>query len=122
MAAAQKGIAEGRANLMSNLAAGDAARKDRYEAMGEQARRAKYQEDQARRAARNETYAALAANAANAFGSLLEGAGEKNAPALHEAQHPNIEPPVAHGATLPPGSSEEKNNTAGAVYIHPADR
>ena len=69
--AVQKGVAEGRANLMGNIAAGASERKDKYEAAAESARQAKATADQERRAARNETFANLASNAANAFGSIV---------------------------------------------------
>lgn len=69
--AVQKGVAEGRANLMGNIAAGASERRDKYEALGEQARQDKATADRERRATRNETFGALAANAANAFGSIV---------------------------------------------------
>lgn len=80
-AAVQKSVAEGRANLMSNVAAGASARKDRYEQMGEMAQHQKALEDQQRRYERNQTYAALAANAASAVGSIMDGYSVKKAPA-----------------------------------------
>ena len=80
-AAVQKGVAEGRANLMGNVAAGASARKDRYEQLGEMAQHQKALEDQKRRYERNQTYAALAANAASAVGSIMDGYSAQKAPA-----------------------------------------
>ena len=68
----QKAVAEGRANLMSNMAAGASQRADRYNLLGEAVRHQKTMEDQERRAARNTTYANLAANAMNAFGGIMD--------------------------------------------------
>lgn len=80
-AAVQKGVAEGRANLMGNVAAGASARKDRYEQLGEMAQHQKALDDQQRRYERNLTYAALAANAASAVGSIMDGYSAQKAPA-----------------------------------------
>ena len=80
-AAVQKGVAEGRANLMGNVAAGASARKDRYEQLGEMAQHQKALDDQQRRYERNQTYAALAANAASAVGSIMDGYSAQKAPA-----------------------------------------
>ena len=71
--AVQKGVAEGRANLMGNVAAGASRRADYYNMLGEQAQHQKALEDQQRRYERNQTYAALAANAASAVGSIMDG-------------------------------------------------
>ena len=71
--AVQKGIAEGRANLMGNVAAGASERADKYNQLGEEARHQKALDDQERIAARNETFANLAANAANIVGSSIDG-------------------------------------------------
>lgn len=76
-AAVQKGVAEGRANLMGDMAAGASARKDRYEQMAENARHQKALDDQARLAARQETYANLAANAASAVGGIIDSYSAK---------------------------------------------
>ena len=80
-AAVQKGVAEGRANLMGNVAAGASKRADYYNMLGEQARHQKALEDQQRRYERNQTYAALAANAASAVGSIMDGYSAQKAPA-----------------------------------------
>ena len=79
--AVQKGVAEGRANLMGDVAAGASKRADYYNQLGEQAKHQKAMEDQERRLARNQTYAALAANAASAVGSIMDGYSPKKAPA-----------------------------------------
>lgn len=68
----QKGIADGRAELMSGITAGASAQNDKYLDKAEKAKEQKFEDDQARRAARNTTYANLAANAASAFGSILD--------------------------------------------------
>lgn len=70
--AVQKAVANGRADLMGNMAAGASARADKYNQLGEEARHQKAMDDQARIAARNETFANLAANAANIVGSSFE--------------------------------------------------
>ena len=66
----QKGIADGRAELMGGIAASASAQKDKYLDAAEKAKEQKFEDDQARRAARNTTYANLAANAASAAGSI----------------------------------------------------
>lgn len=63
--AVQKGIAEGRADLMSNMSADASARADAYEQKAADARVAKEAADQERMNARNDTFASLATNAAN---------------------------------------------------------
>ena len=79
--AVQKAVANGRADLMGNMAAGASERADKYKQLGEEARHQKAMDDQARTAARNETFANLAANAANIVGSSIDGlAGLKKAP------------------------------------------
>lgn len=75
--AVQKGVAQGRADLMGNIAAGASERKDKYEELGEQARQQKSQNEVERLAARNETFANLASNAANAFGSIVNAYADK---------------------------------------------
>lgn len=72
-AAVQKGVAEGRANLMGQVAAGASQRADYYNMLGEQAQHQKAQEDMQRRMQRNSTYAALAGNAASAVGAIMDG-------------------------------------------------
>jgi hypothetical protein len=87
-AAVQKGVAEGRANLMGNVAAGASARKDRYEQLGEMAQHQKALDDQQRLMARSTTHAALAANAASAVGSIMDGYSAQKAPAAAEIEVP----------------------------------
>lgn len=82
--AVQKAVAEGRADLMGDIAAGDSARKDKYEQLAEGVRHDKAVADIQREAAKQESYANIIANSASAFGSMLGGykAGEpKKAPA-----------------------------------------
>lgn len=76
-AAVQKGVAEGRANLMGQVAAGASQRADYYNMLGEQAQHQKAQEDMQRRMQRNSTYAALAGNAASAVGAIMDGYSAK---------------------------------------------
>ncbi len=68
----QKAIANGRSNLMSGMASEASARRDKYEDKAETVRHEKVLDDQERRAARNQTYANLAANAASAAGSIMD--------------------------------------------------
>ena len=77
----QKAVAEGRADLMGNISADASERKDKYEDKAETARHQKVLDDQARREARNQTYANLAANAASAAGSIMDSytAGRQSA-------------------------------------------
>ncbi len=70
--AVQKAVADGRADLMGGMAAEASERRDKYEDKAEEARHQKVLDDQARRAARNQTYANLAANAASAAGSIID--------------------------------------------------
>lgn len=69
----QKAVAEGRANLMSGMSADASARKDYFDQKGEQVRHTKAVEDLERKAARQQTYDNLAANAASAVGSIMDG-------------------------------------------------
>lgn len=85
----QKAVAEGRANLMGNMSAGASQRADYYEQRGESARHQKFYEDQERKAARNQTYANLAANAANAFGGIIDSyttGGARKAPSKEPSE------------------------------------
>lgn len=68
----QKAIADGRSNLMSGMASEASERRDKYEDKAETVRHEKVLDDQERRAARNQTYANLAANAASAAGSIMD--------------------------------------------------
>ena len=79
----QKAVAEGRADLMGNITADASERKDKYDDLGETAKHQKVLDDQERRAARNQTYANLAANAASAAGSIMDSytAGRQKAAA-----------------------------------------
>lgn len=63
--AVQKGIAEGKADLLSNISAHQAEHANQYEQKAFEARQAKAAADQERMNARNETFASLATNAAN---------------------------------------------------------
>ena len=76
----QKGIADGRAELMGGIAASASAQKDKYLDAAEKAKEQKFEDDQARRAARNTTYANLAANAASAAGSIIDSYISKPTP------------------------------------------
>lgn len=69
--AVQKGIAEGRADLMGQMSAGASQRADRYKMAGEMAAHQKAVEDQQRLAARQQTYANLVQNASSAFGNMM---------------------------------------------------
>lgn len=92
--AVQKAVANGRADLMGNMSAGASERADKYNQLGEEARHQKAMDDQARIAARNETFANLAANAANIVGSSLDSyIGAKKAPA--QQQTPSVPDPLA---------------------------
>lgn len=71
--AVQEAVAEGRADLMGDIAAGASERKDRSDAAIEQIRRNKSASDLARMEAKNQSYANLIANSASAFGSLVGG-------------------------------------------------
>lgn len=71
--AVQEAVAEGRADLMGNIAAGASERKDKSDAAIEQIRRNKSASDLARMEAKNQSYANLIANSASAFGSLVGG-------------------------------------------------
>lgn len=71
--AVQKAVAEGRADLMGDIAAGDSARKDKYEELAEGVRHNKAVADIQREAAKQESYANIIANSASAFGSMLGG-------------------------------------------------
>ena len=88
--AVQKGVAEGRANLMGQMAAGASARADYYNNMGERARHQKAQEDMQRRMQRNSTYAALAGNAASAVGAIMDGYSAKAPETPQRAPHPSV--------------------------------
>ena len=70
--AVQKAVADGRADLMSGMSVEASKRADKYEDKAESVRHQKVLYDQARRAARNQTYANLAANAASAAGSIID--------------------------------------------------
>lgn len=81
-AAVQKGVAEGRANLMGQMSAGASAQADKYEEMAEEARQEAAANEQAYHAQRNDQYANLAGNALSTFGSLASASmsgGEKDA-------------------------------------------
>ena len=69
----QKAAQEGRGNVVSGIAEGASARADKARGAVEGARQEQAKAEVARMQARNETYANLAGNAANAFGSILDG-------------------------------------------------
>lgn len=71
-AAVQKGVAQGRADLVGNMAAQESSRKDALRDKKAAAVARKTAEDRATRMARNQTYSNLATNAANAFGSIVD--------------------------------------------------
>lgn len=71
--AVQKGIAEGRADLMGNISANHEATADKALEQAELARQQAAKAEQARLAARDQAYANLAANAASAAGSMISG-------------------------------------------------
>lgn len=79
--AVQEGVAQGRADMMSNIAAEADARRDKYMDKAEEARRDAANAAEERALERNQTYANIAANAAQAAGSLMSGiGGGKKAP------------------------------------------
>lgn len=88
--AVQKGVAQGKANLLSGVTAGASERKDRYEELAEQSRQNQYKENMQARQERNATYGALAANAANAFGSIVDS---------YQAQVPKVENNTGNNTT-----------------------
>lgn len=71
--AVQKGIAEGRADLMGNISASHEATAEKALEQAELSRQQAAKAEQERLAARNQTYANLAANAASAAGSMISG-------------------------------------------------
>lgn len=101
----QKAIAEGRANLMGQIASGASERTDKYNELGEQSRQAAAAAEQQRLAARNQTFAALAANAANGIGSIVD--------AYAGGKIPKVVDDTAINAGTDP--NKKKNATGGAV-------
>ena len=77
--AVQEAVAEGRADLMGNIAAGASARKDKADAAIEQIRRNKSASDLARLAEKDKSYANLVANSVKSFGSLVGGSSYSDA-------------------------------------------
>lgn len=73
--AVQKNVAQGRADLMGNISAGASERADKYNENLETARQQQSAARLARMQQRNETFANLAANAANSFGSIVDSYG-----------------------------------------------
>ena len=69
----QKAAQEGRGNVVSGIAANASERADKARNLVEGSRQEQAKAELARMQARNETYANLAGNAANAFGSILDG-------------------------------------------------
>lgn len=105
-AAVQKGVAEGRANLMGQVAAGASRRADYYNMLGEQAQHQKAQEDMQRRMQRNSTYAALAGNAASAVGAIMDG---------YSAQQPKAPKMTTSGTPVTPAQQHEINQKLASV-------
>ena len=68
----QKGISDGRADLMRGITKNASKDRDTYLDKAETVKHDKFKDDQTRKAERNTTYANLAANAASAFGSILD--------------------------------------------------
>lgn len=106
----QKGIADGRAELMGGIAEGASAQKDKYLDKAEKAKEQKFADDQERRLARDTTYANLAANAASAAGSIIDSYATKYTPKAPAA----IETPAYtyNGVTVtnPPTSLQQEIN------------
>lgn len=71
--AVQKGIAEGRADLMGDISANHEATAEKALEQAELARQQAAKAEQERLAARDQAYANLAANAASAAGSMISG-------------------------------------------------
>ena len=69
----QKAAQEGRGNVVSGIAADASMRADKARNLVEGSRQEQAKAELARMRERNETYANLAGNAANAFGSILDG-------------------------------------------------
>lgn len=69
----QKAAQEGRGNVVSGIAADASMRADKARNLVEGSRQEQAKAELARMQARNETYANLAGNAANAFGGILDG-------------------------------------------------
>lgn len=106
----QKGIADGRAELMGGIAEGASAQKDKYLDKAEKAKEQKFADDQERRLARDTTYANLAANAASAAWSIIDSYATKYTPKAPAA----IETPAYtyNGVTVtnPPTSLQQEIN------------
>lgn len=88
--AVQNGVSEGRADLMGEMAAGADARRDKYLDQAQQIRKDAAAAAEERAQERNQTYANIAANAAQAAGSLISGAGEWKKPAAAEPALPEL--------------------------------
>ena len=113
-AAVQKGVAEGRANLNGQVAAGASRRADYYNMLGEQAQHQKAQEeDMQRRMQRNSTYAALAGNAASAVGAIMDWYSAGKAP--FDPNHESIREGNAAVAQM----NEKAAKTGVQVSAHP---
>jgi len=107
--AVQKGVAEGRANLMGQVAAGASQRADYYNMLGERAQHQKAQEDMQRRMQRNSTYAALAGNAASAVGAIMDG---------YSAKMPEAEAPANNNQKLATGGAQIKTPGVDVGNLH----
>ena len=88
----QKAAQDGRGNVVSGIAADASARADAARDAGERSRQAQADAEIARMRERNETYANLASNAANVFGSILDG---------QQIQGTSVETPSAAKSTAP---------------------
>lgn len=75
--AVQEGVAQGRADLMGQMAAGASRRADAYEQKAEAVRAGKEAADLERKAARQQTYANLINNAATAMGNIMDSYSAK---------------------------------------------
>ena len=100
--AVQKAVAEGRADLMGNMSADASRRADFFNQKGEQAAHQKFLDDQERKAARNQTYANLAANAASAAGAIMDSySGFAKSPSQQNNNQQNAQKLASGGATKP---------------------
>lgn len=97
----QKAVAEGRADLMGNIAAGASERKDKYLSQAEGVRQQKHADDMAREAAKQQSYANLVANSASAFGSLVGGyKAKQDAPAAEGKAPKKVAVDLGNGQTV----------------------
>lgn len=95
--AVQKGIAEGRADLMGNISANHEATAEKALEQAELARQQAAKAEQERLAARDQAYANLAANAASAAGSMIKGMQPKAA-VNYQAEYDGLQKALDAGA------------------------